>query len=187
VIALQNIFSRLFRYLHNMNFDNLIKTSLSLFIIFMFCIMPLRSNAAAETEEEPSKKSTGEFSWEMPGRVSIYDLQFGPALFKDNQWQFLGSSRTFNAGAYPDKLTILIKFSYTSSRSETALKFMIKLPDCRQYEETVQLTGRKGNYTYQFTMHRPEDFVGSGSVYLYYGFSIVDVLDFTIMPGNATN
>jgi hypothetical protein len=135
-------------------------------------------------DDAKTKKDNGEFSWEMPGRVSIYDLQFGPAVFKDNQWQFQVSGRTFNAGMFGDRLTLMIKFSYTASRPETPLKFMLKLPDSRQYEETVKLPDRNGNYTYQFSLHRPEDFVGTGYVYLYYGFSIVDVIDFTIMPGS---
>ncbi len=139
-------------------------------------------------EEQPTpvipKKDTSEFSWEMPGRVSIYDLQFGPAVWKDSQWSFLGSSRTVYTGAHGDKLTLMIRFSYSGSKSDTPLKFVIKLPEARQYEETVHLSGRSGNYSYPFTLHKPEDFVGSGSIYLYYGFSIVDVLDFTIVPGS---
>ncbi len=156
---------------------------LSTICILIFLLI-LPGGAIAQKQAGPIKDN--DFSWEMPGRVSIYDLQFGPAIYKDNQWQFLGNSRTFNAGNFPDKLSLMIKFSYTSSRSETPLKFMLKLPDSRQYEETVQLTGRRGSYTYQFTLHRPDDFVGVGSVYLYYGFSIVDVLDFTVMPGSST-
>lgn len=143
-------------------------------------------NAFAKEPESGAvgdKSTSHELSWEMPGRVSIYDLQFGPAVIKDNQMQFQGNSRTFSAGAYGDRLTLMVRFSYNGSKAEIPLKFIIKLPNSRQYEETVHLTSRSGNYTYQFTIHRPEDFLGSGSVYLYYGFSIVDVLDFTIMPG----
>ncbi len=153
-------------------------------ICVICCLCCLSGFGAYGVEDAKSKKDTGEFSWEMPGRVSIYDLQFGPAVYKDNQWQFQGSGRTFNAGMYGERLTLMIKFSYTSSRPETPLKFMVKLPDSRQYEETVQLPDRKGNYTYQLSLHRPEDFIGTGYVYLYYGFSIVDVIDFTIMPGS---
>jgi len=137
-----------------------------------------------ESKEAPDKKDGGELSWEMPGRVSIYDLQFGPATFKDGEWKFLGNSRTFNAGKFGDRLTLMVRFSYTSSGAETPLKFVIRLPGSRQYEETVSLASRRGQYSYHFTVHRPEDFLGSGSVYLYYGFSIVDVLDFSIMPGS---
>ena len=120
----------------------------------------------------------------MPGRVSIYNLEFGPAILKDSEWKFVGNSRTFNAGLYKDRLTLMVRFSYFGSRTEIPLKFVIKLPDSRQYDETVSLLNRKGEYTYHFTIHRPEDFLGSGSIYLYYGFSIVDVLDFTIVPGS---
>jgi hypothetical protein len=131
-----------------------------------------------------SKRDRGELSWELPGRVSIYDLQLGPAILKDNQWQFIGNNRTLNAGLYGERLTLMVRFSYSGSGSEVPIKFVIKLPGSRPYEETVHLASRRGNYSYQFTIHRPEDFVGSGSVYLYYGFSIVDVLDFTIVPGS---
>lgn len=143
---------------------------------------------AAEKENDPNegpdKKNGGELSWEMPGRVSIYDLQFGPAVLKDGEWKFLGNNRTFNAGLFGDRLSLMVRFSYTASGGETPLKFVIRLPGSRQYEETVRLSSRKGQYSYHFTVHRPGDFLGSGSVYLYYGFSIVDVLDFTIMPGS---
>jgi hypothetical protein len=137
-----------------------------------------------ESKEAPDKKDAGELSWEMPGRVSIYDLQFGPATLKEGEWKFLGNSRTFNAGKFGDRLTLMVRFSYTASGAETPLKFVIRLPGSRQYEETVSLSSRRGQYSYHFTVHRPEDFLGSGSVYLYYGFSIVDVLDFSIMPGS---
>jgi len=135
-------------------------------------------------QDASGKKDRGELSWEMPGRVSIYDLQLGPAVLKDNQWQFTGNNRTLNAGRFGERLTLMVRFSYSGSGSEVPLKFVIRLPGSRQYEETVQLASRRGNYSYQFTIHRPEDFVGNGSVYLYYGFSIVDVLDFTIVPGS---
>ncbi len=132
------------------------------------------------SDETPGR----ELSWEMPGRLSIYDLQFGPAIAQDNGWKFLGNSRTFNAGLFGDRLTLIVRFSYRASTSDTPLKFVIKLPDSRQYEETVRLASRQGQFDYHFTIHRPEDFLGSGMIYLYYGFSIVDVLDFTIMPGS---
>jgi hypothetical protein len=131
-------------------------------------------------EETPGR----ELSWEMPGRLSIYDLQFGPAIAQDQGWKFLGNSRTFNAGLFGDRLTLMVRFSYRASASDTPLKFVIKLPESRQYEETVRLSSRQGQFNYHFTIHRPEDFLGSGMIYLYYGFSIVDVLDFNIMPGS---
>jgi hypothetical protein len=133
---------------------------------------------------DPLKPDDAQLSWEMPGRVSIYNLEFGPALLKGNDWEFVGNSRTFNAGLYKDRLTLMVRFSYFGSRSEIPLKFVIKLPDSRQYDETVGLLGRRGQYTYHFTIHHPESFLGSGSIYLYYGFSMVDVLDFTIVPGS---
>ncbi len=132
----------------------------------------------------PLKPEDSQFLWEMPGRVSIYNLEFGPALPKENDWEFVGNGRTFNAGLYKDRLTLMIRFSYFGSRSEIPLKFVIKLPDSRQYDETVSLLSRRGQYVYHFTIHHPEDFLGSGSVYLYYGFSMIDVLDFTIVPGS---
>ncbi|MGO8881251.1 MAG: hypothetical protein ACLPVO_11205 [Desulfomonilaceae bacterium] len=132
------------------------------------------------SDETPGR----ELSWEMPGRLSIYDLQFGPAIAQQNKWKFLGNSRTFNAGLFGDRLTLIVRFSYRASTSDTPLKFVIKLPDSRQYEETVRLANRQGQFDYHFTIHKPEDFLGSGMIYLYYGFSIVDVLDFTIMPGS---
>jgi hypothetical protein len=149
---------------------------------------PAASGETVEKGDDPKqpsqKESGGELSWEMPGRVSIYDLQFGPAVLKDNDWKFLGNSRTFNVGLFGERLTLMVRFSYTASRAEIPLKFVIRLPGSRQYEETVRLATRSGQYSYHFTIQRPEDFLGSGSVYLYYGFSIVDVLDFTIMPGS---
>jgi hypothetical protein len=132
----------------------------------------------------PDQKDGGGLSWEMPGRVSIYDLQFGPAALKDREWKFLGNSRTFKAGSFGERLVLMVRFSYTASGAEVPLKFVIRLPGSRQYEETVHLSSRRGQYSYHFTIHRPEDFRGSGSVYLYYGFSIVDVLDFSIVPGS---
>jgi len=149
---------------------------------------PAASGETVEKGDDPKqpsqKESGGELSWEMPGRVSIYDLQFGPAVLKDSDWKFLGNSRTFNVGLFGERLTLMVRFSYTASKAEIPLKFVIRLPGSRQYEETVRLATRSGQYSYHFTIHRPEDFLGSGSVYLYYGFSIVDVLDFTIMPGS---
>jgi hypothetical protein len=135
------------------------------------------------SKNSAKKQGGGEFSWEMPGRVSIYDLQFGPAVLKDNKWKFLDNIRTFNAGKFAGRLTLMIGFSYKGSKSEIPLKFIIRLPGARQYEETVHLPKQEGHYTYKFTIQNPEDFVGSGSVYVYYGFSMVDVLDFTIIPG----
>ena len=146
------------------------------------------SNAATTRQESGSKKNSGSensgaLSWEMPGRLSIYDLQLGAAALDDADWKFLGASRTFNAGLYGDRLTIMVRFSYKATSSEIPLKFVIKLPDSRQHEETVKLQGKTGNYNYQFTIHKPEEFLGAGMIYMYYGFNIVDVLDFTIVPG----
>lgn len=122
-------------------------------------------------------------NWEMPGRISIYGLQFGPAVLKDDEWNFLGNMRSFDAGLFGERLTLMVKFSYRSSRPDIPLRFVIKLPEARQYEETVNLTNKEGEFTYKFTVHEPSKFLGAGSLYLYYGFSIVDVLDFTILPG----
>lgn len=118
----------------------------------------------------------------MPGRLSIRDLQLGPAVVRENKWHFEGSGRVFDASRYKDRLTLMVRFSYTGSRSGIPLKFVVKLPQARQYEETVNLAHPRGQYDYVFTIHRPVEFIGSGSVYVYYGFSIVDVLDFTIIP-----
>lgn len=137
---------------------------------------PAPAASTAESGEKPPV-------WEMPGRLSIYDLQFGPAVLKDNRWQFLGSMRDFSAKDFADRLTLMIRFSYHGSREEIPLKLVIKLPESRSHEETVYLRNRTGKYIYKFTIHNPEEFLGSGSIYLYYGFSIVDVLDFTINSG----
>lgn len=153
-------------------------------LISFICIVDKSQCVGAEGKESAVSETSTGFSWEMPGRVSIFDLQFGPAILKNNQLNFLGHGRTFNAGLYGDRLTLMIRFSYNSTQPEVPLKFVIKLPESRQYEETIRLASRQGQYTYHFTIHNPKDFVGSGSVYLYYGFSIVDVLDFTIMPGS---
>jgi hypothetical protein len=153
----------------------------------LLILIPSAFGAEPTSPGEPSAKEdvgdeAGQLSWEMPGRLSIFDLQFGPAVLKDKKLEFQGNSRTFSAGDYPDRLTLMIRFKYSSTISTVPLKFVIKLPQSRQYEETVTLRDRKGIHAYTFTVQRPEDFVGSGSVYLYYGFSIVHVLDFTILP-----
>ncbi|MEW6531072.1 MAG: hypothetical protein AB1473_09570 [Thermodesulfobacteriota bacterium] len=124
-----------------------------------------------------------QLSWEMPGRLSIYDLEFGPAMLKDNNWQFLGNARNFNAKEFEGRLTLMIRFTYRGTRGEIPLKFVVKLPDSTQHEETALLTEPNGTYTYRFTVHNPQEFAGAGSIYLYYGFSIIDVLDFTIFSG----
>jgi len=142
----------------------------------------LKTDALGTGPEKPP--SPGTFSWEMPGRVSIFDLQFGPAKLKESELQFLEPRRAINAALFPDRLTLAVRFAYNSSQAEVPLKFMIRLPDARQYEETVRLPNRSGQYAYHFTIHSPKDFLGNGSIYLYYGFSIVDVLDFTILPGS---
>ena len=104
-------------------------------------------------------------------------------LLKTRVGNFLVTAGTFNAGLFGDRLILMVRFYYKASTSDTPLKFVIKLPDSRQYEETVRLSNNQGQFAYHFTIHRPEDFLGSGMIYVYYGFSIVDVLDFTIMPG----
>jgi hypothetical protein len=147
------------------------------------------ANSAGAKQEQGARKNAasegnGELSWEMPGRLSIYDLQLGSATLVDADWKFLGASRTFNAGLYGDRLTIMVRFSYKATSTEIPLKFVVKLPDSRQYEETVKLSGKNGTYNYQFTVHKPEEFLGAGMIYLYYGLNIVDVLDFTIVPGS---
>ncbi|MEW6347916.1 MAG: hypothetical protein AB1646_02545 [Thermodesulfobacteriota bacterium] len=123
---------------------------------------------------------TGEKSWEIPGKLAIHNLELGAAVLKDNEWNFLGDSRMFSAKEFEKRLTLMVRFSYERARTEIPLKFMIRLPDARLYEEQVVLTGNKGEYRYMFTIQHPEDFQGSGSIYLYYGFSFVDALNFTI-------
>lgn len=150
---------------------------------------PDSATSSVAKQDKSSKKNSGfdgngELSWELPGRLSIYDLQLGSAALDNGDWKFLGASRTFNAGLFGNRLTIMIRFSYKATSAEIPLKFVIKLPDSRQYEETVKLLGKNGHYNYQFTIHKPEEFLGAGMVYLYYGFNIVDVLDFTIVPGS---
>lgn len=130
-----------------------------------------------------SAPATRELSWEMPGKLAIYDLEFGPALERENKWQFLGNMRTFNTEQFGGRLTLMVRFAYAASRPETPLRFVIKLPQARQYEETVHLRDRRGEYSYKFTVHTPEDFLGSGSVYVYYGFSMVEAFQFTIVQG----
>ena len=154
---------------------------LFLIAVSVTAVLPGRA-AAADPETEPVRKPP---VWEMPGRLSIYDLQFGPAVLKEDKWQFLGNMRDFNAKRFGDRLTLMIRFSYHGSRDQIPLKLIIKLPESRQHEETVYLRNRTGKYVYKFTVHNPAEFLGSGSVYLYYGFSIVDVLDFTISPGTS--
>ncbi len=139
--------------------------------------------AEGEQQEQNIQSTQGTFSWEMPGRVSIFDLQLGPAVYKDGEVRFGEEKRSINIEQFPDRLILAVRFSYRSSQSEVPLKFMIRLPDTRQYEETVRLPARSGHYTYHFTIHNPRDFLGTGYIYLYYGFSIVDVLDFTIYAG----
>ncbi len=153
--------------------------------VFALTLLWINQGVAQQTRaDKEQKEGSGELAWEIPGRISIYDLEFGAATLKDNRMQLVGTSRTFNADQFADRLTLMIRFSYLGSRSDNPLKFIIKLPNSRQYEETVNLSSRRGNYSYHFTIHRPGDFLGNGSVYIYYGFSIVDVLDFTIIPGS---
>jgi hypothetical protein len=147
--------------------------------------MAARGAALGQTEPDAVKEKDGEgeFSWQMPGRVSIHDLQFGAAERKSGHWEFLGNNRSFSAGVYKNRLTLMVRFSYMGSKPDTEIKFIIRLPGARHYEETVRLGSRSGQFSYRFTIHNPENFIGTGSVSLYYGFSMVDLLDFTIMPG----
>ena len=162
-----------------------LKRSFAILIALSLAFLSIpHSSAQQPLIGKAGKEGVRESAWEIPGRISIYDLEFGSATLKDNRMQLDGSSRTFNADQFADRLTLMIKFSYVGSRSDNPLKLVIKLPNSRQYEEAVNLTGRRGNYSYHFTIHRPGDFLGNGSVYIYYGFSIVDVLDFTIVPGS---
>ncbi len=157
---------------------------LALAVLLIFLAGTGELFAQKNATKSSSKKEAGsELSWEIPGRVSIYDLQFGPAVLKNNEWVFVDNIRTLDSGKFADRLTLMVRFSYKGSKSEIPLKFIIKLPGARQYEETIQLPRYEGQYSYKFTIHNPGDFVGSGSIYLYYGFSMVDVLDFTIVPG----
>ncbi|MBI5569990.1 MAG: hypothetical protein HY914_08605 [Desulfomonile tiedjei] len=136
-----------------------------------------------DTESAKDKDGDAEFTWQMPGRVSIHDLQFGSAEWKDGRWEFLGNNRSFSAGVFKNRLTLMVRFSYMGSKPDTEIKFIVRLPGARHYEETVRLASRSGQFSYRFTIHNPENFIGTGSVSLYYGFSMVDLLDFTIMPG----
>ncbi|MFC1836815.1 hypothetical protein ACFL2Q_19175 [Thermodesulfobacteriota bacterium] len=131
-----------------------------------------------------AKESSSEPVWQMPGRLSIYDLQMGPAVLKGTKWNFVGNMRTFKASEYGNRLTIMVRFSYNGSKAEIPLKFVIKLPESRQYEETVVLRKRRGSYAYTLTIHNPVECVGTGWIYIYYGFSMVDGLDFSIVPGS---
>lgn len=142
-------------------------------LMVSLCLLTAPCGSAAD-------RQGGQLSWELPGRLSIYDLQFGPAIREEGKWNFLGDMRKFSASGYDGRLTLAIRFRYIGSRQNIPLKFMIKLPNCRQYEEKVILRESQGTFVYRFTVHNPEDFVGAGSVYIYYGFNIVDVLDFTI-------
>jgi hypothetical protein len=155
----------------------------------MLAVVCLTASPAAFSEESdvkvtPEKESGGDFSWEMPGRVSIHDLQFGPVVARDKKREFLGNMRSFDAAQFKQRLTLTVRFAYKGSKPDIPIKFIVKVPGARQFEETVHLTDREGRYSYQFTIHNPENFIGNGSVYLYYGFSMVDVLAFTIMPGS---
>jgi hypothetical protein len=162
-----------------------LRAAVALACVFALVIgMPQLSSGETASKAQPEKETQGEFSWEMPGRVSIYDLQFGPSVLKDKRWEFMGNKRSFSAGEFKERLTLVVRFSYKGSKADIPIKFIIKLPGARQYEETVHLTDREGRYSYRFTIHNPENFIGSGSVYLYYGFSMVDVLPFTVMPGS---
>jgi hypothetical protein len=150
-------------------------------MILILALVPFPAHSDLRDQSAPP----GEVSWQLPGHVSIYNLQLGAATFKDNQWSFLGPGRRFSTAKFKDKLTLMVRFSYVGSKAEVPLKFIVKTPDSRQHEEICNLTDTKGDFSYQFTIHNPEDFLGRGSIYLYYGFNIVDVLDFTITPASS--
>ena len=86
-------------------------------------------------KDSAKKGAGGELSWEMPGRVSIYDLQFGPAILKNNEWNFVDNIRTFNTGKFAERLTLMVRFSYKGSKSDIPLKFIIRLPGARRYQK----------------------------------------------------
>ena len=90
---------------------------ISLILAACFLLAGAQTSPAKEAKAQDAggKKDRGELSWEMPGRVSIYDLQLGPATLKDNQWQFMGNNRTLNAGLYGERLTLMVRFSYNGS------------------------------------------------------------------------
>ncbi len=156
-----------------------------LFSIVVFTLFAVSFSITQVCGDETSKghSSDNESPWTSQGRISIHDLQFGPAVFKEDKWKFLGNMRSFNAGLFGERLTLMLRFSYRSSRPDTQLKFVLKLPETREYEETLNLKKNQGEFTYKFTIHDPLKFVGSGSLRLYYGFSKVDTLDFSIVPG----
>ncbi len=108
---------------------------ISLILAACFLLAGAQTSTAKEARAQDAggKKDRGELSWEMPGRVSIYDLQLGPAVLKDNQWQFMGNNRTLNAGLYGERLTLMVRFSYNGSGADVPLKFVIRLPGSRQY------------------------------------------------------
>lgn len=151
---------------------------------YLLAVFPVYQNYCGAQSGARGEGMPGELAWEMPGRLSVQGIQFGSASWKDKKWEFLGASRTFNASRHPERLTLMVKFSYSGIRPPIPVKLVLRLPQCRQFEETVNLRETQGNHIYMFTLHRPEDFVGAGSLYLYYGFSIIDVLDFTIRLGS---
>ena len=128
-------------------------------------------------------KSAMKLSWEIPGRISIFDLQLGPAVKNDDRWIFLGNNRKLSAAEYNTRLTLMVRFSYKGTRPDAKVRIVVKLPEARQHEEQLVLRNLKGEFSYAFTIHEPEEFIGNGSVYLYYGFNLVEVLGFTITSG----
>ncbi len=156
-------------------------TAIAMIALVITTVIPCLT--LAQTVDQPDREDN-EPIWSMPGRLSIYDLRFGAAEQKDGTWAFLGDDRRFDVSRFGKRLTLMVTFSYYGSKADIPLRFVIKLPDARQYEDTVRLVNRRGKHTYKFTIHDPAEFAGSGSIYLYYGFSIVEVLDFTIVTAS---
>ncbi len=145
------------------------------------CCVPVLLILAATWTFSQAKEKTEGLAWQLPGKLSIYDLQFGPAVVKDDTWTFSSHSRTYNVSNFPNRLALMIRFHYNGSRSGLPVRFIIRLPHTREFEETVHLRDRRGQYAYRFTIHRPEEFIGTGAVLVYHGLSLVDVLEFTIL------
>jgi hypothetical protein len=145
--------------------------------------------AAAVLVAIPAPKAYGRETarnpfWEMPGRLAVHSIEFGPAVFKGRKWELLEDTRSVSVTRETGKLTLMIRFNYSAGYLPAPVKFSIKLPDARLYEETVNLNAQRGQCVYRFTVHNPEEFIGTMSIYLYYGVSIVDVLTFAIRPGS---
>ena len=129
-----------------------------------------------------ANKSAIKPTWEIPGRVSIFDLQLGPAVKNDDRWIFLGNVRKLSAAQYQARMTLMLRFSYEGTRPDAQIRIVVKLPESRQHEEQLVLRNPSGEFSYAFIIHQPEEFIGNGSVYLYYGLDLLEVPGFTITP-----